>query len=243
MSKKLIRPIKRCFGRDNLGHISTRHKGGGVYHHYREISVLDGKAKVLGVEYDPNRTVEIALIEKENGAKAYILAPDKVKVGQELVFAEKGAIKPGNRMKLKYILPGTPIHNLDIHPSSGAKMVKSAGTAATLLALDEKFAHIKLPSGEVRKFYLDCYASIGQLSNPKHNLLKFYKAGQKRYRGIRPSVRGKAMHPAAHPHGGGEGVNPIGMKYPKTPWGKPALGKRTRNRRKISAKFIIKRRP
>lgn len=242
MSNKLIKPIKRSFGRDNLGRISIRHKGGGVYHHYREISILTGKGKVIALEYDPNRTAKIALIEKENKEKIYILAPDKLKTNDEIICAEKAALKPGNRMKLKNILPGTAIHSLDIHPGSGAKMVKAAGSIATLLAIDEEFAHVKLPSGETRKFYLDCFASIGQLSNPEHNLEKFYKAGQKRYRGIRPTVRGKVMHPAAHPHGGGEGVNPIGLKYPKSPWGKIAIGGKTRDEKKASDKFIIMRR-
>lgn len=238
---RLIKFRKQHKGRDKKGRITVRHKGGGAKQKYRRLTTLSGTAKVLAIEYDPNRTAKIALIEKD-GQKQYILAPEKLVVGQEVIQAEKTPIRPANRMKLVNIPIGTSLYDLELLPHGGAKIVRSAGNQAIILAKDEKFAHLKLPSGEVRKFFLDSYASIGQVSGVGHSLEKFHKAGDTRHRSIRPTVRGKAMHPAAHPHGGGEGVNPIGLKYPKTPWGKPARGVRTRRKYKLSAKFIISRR-
>lgn len=244
--KKMTRVLNKNAGRDKSGQISVRHQGGGEKRKYRLISSLDQKmdmpAKVTQIEYDPNRTAFIALIEYEDKTRAYILAWDKIKVGDEIVAKEKVDNKKGNRCRIKNIPNGVAIYDLELQPNQRGRMVRSAGSSATIVAKDGKWAHIKLPSSEVRKVNVDCFASIGQVSNITHSALRIGKAGRKRHMGIRPSVRGKVMSPAAHPHGGGEGVNPIGLKYPKTPWGKHAFGVRTRKKNKYSANMIIRRR-
>lgn len=250
--KSLTAPDKRSTGRDNRGHISVRHKGGGAKRLFRLIGNLQNRlndsAKIVSIEYDPNRSAFISLIEFKNKEKRYILCPEGIKVGDEIIAAEKTEIKTGNRMRIKNIPTGIEIYDIELTPGRGkGQMAKSAGSYASVAAQAEgsgnkaKYVQIKLPSGEIRLVHEECFASIGKVSNPDHSAMRFAKAGRKRHMGIRPSVRGKAMNPRSHPHGGGEGVNPIGLKYPKTPWGKHALGFRTR-RRKYSNKFIIKRR-
>ncbi|TSC97354.1 MAG: 50S ribosomal protein L2 [Candidatus Berkelbacteria bacterium Licking1014_2] len=233
-------------GRDNQGRISIRHKGGGARRRIRLISTLEQflgqTAKVAAIEYDPNRNARIALVEFDNKVKAYILAPTGLKVGDEVIGQENAPVKIGNRLKLKFLSPGTEIYDIEIMPGSRSHFVKSAGGRALIQSKDEKLAQIKLPSKEIRKFFLDCWASVGSVSNPEYSNIKIGKAGRQRHKGKRPTVRGKAMNPYCHPHGGGEGGSPIGMKHPKTKWGKPALGVKTRHRKKISGKFIVKRR-
>ncbi len=244
--KSLVRVLKRSVGRDNTGQISVRHKGGGEKRKYRLLSSLDKKltqkATVEQLEYDPNRSSFIVLVKFDDGTKAYLLAWDGVKVGDEAVADEKTEIQAGNRLKLSRIPNGMSIYDIEIQPGQGGKLVKSAGSAAAIVAKEGKWVHLKMPSGEIRLINKEGFASIGRVSNVTHSAQRIGKAGRKRHMGIRPSVRGKAMHPAAHPHGGGEGVNPIGLKYPKTPWGKHALGVRTRNKKKYSSKMIIRRR-
>lgn len=250
--KSLVVPLRKSVGRDEKGRISVRHKGGGAKRLYRLLSNLQKKlnipAKIEALEYDPNRSAFLALIKYRDGQRAYILAPDKSKIGEEIVAAEKTEVKIGNRMKLKNIPTGIEIYDLELIPGRGrGQIVRSAGSAAAITARAEGegrrggYVQVRLPSGEIRLIHGECFASIGRVSNPDHSAIRFSKAGRKRHLGIRPTVRGKAMHPAAHPHGGGEGVNPIGLKHPKTPWGKPALGYRTR-KKKYSDRFIIKRR-
>lgn len=202
---------------------------------------LDIKGKVVALEYDPNRTAFLALIEYEDGKKQYVLAPTGLKVDDEIICAEKGEIKTGSRMELKNILVGTQVYNIELEPGRGGKMVRSAGTAAKVLAQEGDYTHLQMPSGETRKVFKGCFASIGQVSHPEKRFEKIGKAGRKRLKGWRPTVRGTAMNPVDHPHGGGSGKTPIGMKHPKTPWGKPALGVKTR-RKKWTDKLIIKRR-
>lgn len=243
--KKLLLPLKKRAGRARFGKITVRQRGGRVKRLYRIIDFGQEKinipAKVIAVEYDPYRTAFIALLEYQDGEKRYRICPQELKVGDEIVCAEKAEIKPGNRMKLKNIPVGTMVYNIEIEPGKGGKMVRGAGTGAKILAQEEKFTHLEMPSGEVRKVSQECFASIGQVSRPAHRYEIIRKAGRMRLRGRRPAVRGKAMIPAAHPHGGGEGMTPIGLKYPKTPKGKPAFGVKTR-RRKGTDKYIIKRR-
>lgn len=250
--RSLTLPLKKHAGRDKSGRISVRHRGGGSKRKYRIIGSLQKKldipAMVKSIEYDPNRSAFIALMEHEDKEKQYILAPQGLKKNQKLVASEKTEIKTGNRMKLKNISTGIQIYDIELVPGRGkSQIVRSAGSSAAILAQAEgadrrgKYVQIKLPSGEIRMVHRECFASIGAVSNPIHSAIKIGKAGRKRHFGIRPTVRGKAMYPAAHPHGGGEGVNPIGLKHPKTPWGKPALGYRTR-KKKYSDKFIVKRR-
>lgn len=240
--RSLTISLMRSFGRDAKGHISVRHKGGGVKKLYRIISTLDQfkgqKAIVQNLQYDPYRTAFIALIEFENGKKAYIVAPEKIKVGQTVTGDEKTDVNFGNRMMLKNIPTGTQINTIQFRPESKSNFATSAGASATIMALEAGYALIKMPSSEVRKINEKCFASIGQVSNSVHSRIRIGKAGRNRKIGIRPSVRGKAMHPAAHPHGGGEGVNSIGLKYPKSPWGQIAIGGKTR-RKKFSDKFIV----
>ncbi|MDH4358585.1 MAG: 50S ribosomal protein L2 [Candidatus Berkelbacteria bacterium] len=242
--KGLTLSITRKSGRDKTGQITVRHRGGGQKIKYRVVSTLDQnlnkKAKVLRLEYDPNRTAFIALVELEDKEKLYILAVEGLKVNDVVIASEKVKSEPGNRSVLKSLPIGAQICDIQIYPDSKKYMVRAAGSSATLMAVDGDYALIKLPSGELRKIHSNCYATIGRVSNPDHSNIRIGKAGRKRLMGVRPTVRGKAMHPAAHPHGGGEGVNPIGLKHPKTPWGKPAMGRRTR-RRKRSNKFIVKR--
>jgi large subunit ribosomal protein L2 len=244
--KSLVKILKKQGGRDSKGQISVRHQGGGSKRKFRLISSLserlDTPAKVTSIEYDPNRSAFIALIAYKDGAKAYILAWEGIKTGDEILASEKTEMKPGNRMRLKNIPTGIQIFDVELQPSQGGKLVKSAGNSAVILAKDSGLVQVKMPSGEIRLANEKCFASIGQVSNISHSAVRIGKAGRKRHMGIRPSVRGKVMSPRSHPHGGGEGVNPIGLKFPKTPWGKIAIGGKTRKKNKYSDKFIVKRR-
>jgi large subunit ribosomal protein L2 len=243
--KKLLKPLKKKAGRNSSGKITVRHRGGGVKRLYRIVDFGQEKlgipGKVVALEYDPNRTAYLALIEYEGGEKRYVLAPHQIQVGDQIICAEKAEIKIGNRMKLKNIPVGTQVFNIELEPGKGGKIVRSAGTSAKILANEDGFCHLEMPSGEIRKVFWDCFATIGQVSHPEKRFEKIGKAGRKRLKGWRPEVRGTAMTPPSHPHGGGEGKCPIGLKYPKTPWGKPALGVKTR-KKKWTDKLIIKRR-
>lgn len=244
--KSLVIRLKKHAGRDALGHISIRHRGGGAKRKYRLIDFSGLKdfgkvATVTAVEYDPNRSAYIALIGFEEGKKAYIIAPQNIKVGDIIKTDKTAPITTGNRLPLGEIPTGTPIYNIEITPGKGGQLVRAAGTAATILAKEGKYAQVRLPSGEVRLIHLSAFATIGEVSNPAHNTIRLAKAGRVRHMGRRPQVRGKAMNPNDHPHGGGEGLASIGLKHPKTPTGKPALGYRTR-RNKLTAKFIVRRR-
>lgn len=245
--KSLIVVKKSTGGRNNQGKITTRHRGGGVKRYYRIVDFkrtqFDMPAKVTALEYDPNRSARIALIEYTDEKKAYILAPIDLHVGDTVISSQqKIDIMPGNRLCLKNIPVGTMIHGLEITPGRGAQLVRSAGNTAQLMALDGEVAHVKLPSGEIRLFRANCMATIGQVGNIDHQNVRLGKAGRRRLLGWRPSVRGKAMNPVDHPHGGGEGNQPIGLSGPKTPQGKPALGLRTRKKKKYSNNVILKRR-
>lgn len=228
------------------GKISVRHQGAGHKQRYRQVDFLQDKfdveGKVAAIERDPVRSAFIALVNYNDGEKRYILAPEGLKVGQKIVASEKAPVKLGNRNKIKNIPVGTVISNVELFPKKGGQIIRSAGSGATLTAVDQKIAQIKMPSGEIRMMSSECYATIGQVSNFEHNSINVGKAGRKRHMGVRPGVRGSAMNPVDHPHGGGEGRQGIGLKHPKTPWGKPALGKKTRKKYKYSNKFIIKRR-
>lgn len=243
--KSLLTIKKKTSGRDTQGHVSVRHRGGEHRRFLRDIDwrrqKTDIKATVKSIEYDPNRTARIAQITYEDGAKSYILATSSLKIGDVVVTSQLPAIKDGNRLPLKNVPVGVPIHCLEFQPGHGAKMVKSAGSAAFVQSIDGAKATIKLPSGEIRIFPAESFATIGQISNADHSNQKLTKAGDSRHRGIRPTVRGVAQDPHSHPHGGGEGRSSIGMN-PKTPWGKPAMGKRTRKLKKASNKLIVKRR-
>ncbi len=243
--KSLLAPIKKHAGRNNRGVITVRHQGGGTRRKYRIIDFKRTKddipAKVVSIEYDPNRSAYIALLQYADGAKSYILAPLGLTVGQTVMSGAKAEIKVGNAMPMQNMPVGTVIHNIEMQPGSGAKMVRSAGESARLVAKEGDRATLKLPSGEMRMVSIKCRATIGQVGNVDHELIKLGKAGNSRYRGIRPTVRGSVMNPIDHPHGGGESKAPIGLPGPKTPWGKPALGKKTRNKRKPSSNLIIKR--
>mgnify|MGYP001607546118 CR=1 FL=1 len=252
--KSLLLSFKQRAGRANTGRVTVRHQGGGVKRLYRIVEfgqpVLDVPAQVLALEYDPYRTSFIALIQYQNNASAglsagkkyYIIAPQDLKVGDEIVFSEKALIKTGNRTLLKNLPVGANVYNIEIEPNRGGLLVRGAGTSAQVLAQDGDFTHLKMPSTEVRKIRGNCFASIGTVSNPEHRFVNIGNAGRARRMGIRPGVRGTAMNPCDHPHGGGEGRQPIGLKHPKTRWGKPALGVKTRKRKKLSNKYIIKRR-
>ncbi len=246
MNKRLKTMIGRRRGRDTRGRVSVRHRGGGSKRFLRKIDFRrdkrDIKGRVEALEYDPLRNVGIALIIYPDGERRYILAPEGLPVGQEVMASETAEIAVGNSLPLRQIPVGTPIHNLELVPSRGGQIVRGAGTMATILAKEDKMAQVKLPSGEIRLIPLESWATIGQLSNVGEKLKKLRKAGDSRHRGIRPSVRGVAQHPASHPHGGGEGRSGIGMPSPKTPWGKVAMGKKTRRRVKYSDRFILKRR-
>ncbi|MFC1930439.1 50S ribosomal protein L2 [Chloroflexota bacterium] len=243
--KSLIRSHKKNAGRNNLGRISVRHRGGGSKRMLRDIDFKRDKIGVLGkveaIEYDPNRTARIALVQYSDGEKRYILAPVGLAVGDTVSAGSDAEIKPGNALPLKNIPAGTMIHNLEIYKGKGAQLVRSAGLAAQLMAKEDKYALIRLPSLELRRINIECVATIGQVGNVEHQNIVLGKAGRSRWKRIMPSVRGAAMSPRDHPHGGGEGRNPRGLKGPKTPWGKPALGYRTR-RRKDTGKMIVKRR-
>ncbi len=244
--KSLLRPIRKKAGRNRTGRITVRHRGGGVKRHYRVIDFgqerMGETAKVLGIEYDPNRTCDIALVEYPDAKKSYLLAPDGLKEGDEIIVDEKAPLKTGNRMRLKNIPVGTMVYNIELTPDRGGRIARGAGASAQVMAHEGKYTNLKMPSTEIRKVFSECFASIGQLSNPEHRFEKIGKAGRVRLKGRRPRVRGSAMNPVDHPHGGGEGKAPIGLKHPKTKWGKPALGVKTRRKKRYSNKFIVQRR-
>ena len=243
--KSLLAKKKKTAGRNSYGKITVRHHGGGNKQKYRVIDFkrnVDETAKVIGVEYDPNRTSYIALIENEAGKKSYIIAPAGLTDGDVVAAGANADIKPGNVLPIANIPVGTVIHKIELYPGKGAQLVRSAGAFAQLMAKENGSAQIRLPSGEVRIVRLDCKATIGQVGNLEHENIKLGKAGKTRHRGIRPTVRGSVMNPCDHPHGGGEGKSPVGRPGPVTPWGKPALGYKTRNKKARTNKFIIKRR-
>ncbi len=243
--KSLITKKKKNAGRNSYGRITVRHHGGGNKQKYRIMDFKrqnDEPAKVIGVEYDPNRTAYIALLENESGKKSYIIAPVGLKDGDVVYSGAAADIKPGNCLPISAIPVGTFIHNVELYPGKGAQLVRSAGAAAQLMAKENGVAQIRLPSGEVRIVRLDCKATIGQVGNIEHETVKLGKAGKTRHLGIRPTVRGSVMNPVDHPHGGGEGKSPVGHPGPVTPWGKPALGYKTRNSKARTDKFIVKRR-
>jgi len=240
----LTSPLKRTAGRSR-GRISVRHRGGGHKRRYRHIDFKRDKpgvpGRVAAIEYDPNRTARIALVVYADGEKRYILAPVGLGVGDTVMSGPQADVRPGNALPIRAIPLGTMIHNIEMYPGRGAQLVRSAGTAAQLMAKEGAYAQVRLPSGEVRLIRVEAVATIGQVGNLDHGNIKIGKAGRKRWLGWRPTVRGSAMNPRDHPHGGGEGKAPIGLVGPKTPWGKPALGKRTR-RNKATDKFIVRRR-
>ena len=245
--KSLVTSLKKNSGRNNQGKITVRHQGGGNRRKYRMIDFKrnskDGiPAVVKSIEYDPNRTANIALICYTDGEKAYILAPEGLTVGMKVMAGVDAEIRPGNCLPMSQIPVGTMIHNIEMHPGKGGQMVRAAGNAAQLMAKEGKYATLRLPSGEMRLVPLECRATIGVVGNGEHNLINIGKAGRKRHMGIRPTVRGSVMNPNDHPHGGGEGRAPIGRPGPCTPWGKPAMGLKTRNKHKQSNKYIVRRR-
>ena len=244
--KKLTTSLKKNAGRNNTGKITVRHHGGGQRRKYRIIDFkrnkVDMEATVIGIEYDPNRTANIALIEYTDGERAYIIAPEGLTDGDKVIASETADIKPGNCLKLKNIPVGTVIHNIELHIGGGAKLVRSAGLSAQLMAKEGKYATIRMPSGEMRLILAECRAVIGVVGNHDHENVSIGKAGRKRHMGVRPTVRGSVMNPCDHPHGGGEGRAPVGHSGPRTPWGKPALGYKTRNKKHRTNKFIVKRR-
>ncbi len=244
--KSLVEVKKKNAGRNNYGRITVRHHGGGNRQKYRIIDFKRDKrnveAQVLRLEYDPNRSAYIALVEYPDSERRYILAPVGLAAGDVIVAGEGADIKPGNALPLANIPVGTVIHNIEMYPGKGAQLVRSAGNAAQLMAKEGDYAQVRLPSGEVRKIRIECRATIGEVGNLDHENIKIGKAGKKRHMGIRPTVRGSVMNPNDHPHGGGEGRAPIGRKGPVTPWGKPALGLKTRKKNKASDKYIVKRR-
>ena len=243
--KSLLTPLKKKAGRNNRGCITVRHQGGGTRRKYRLIDFKRTKdgipAVVKTIEYDPNRSAYIALLQYADGEKRYILAPLGLTVGTTLMSGSGAEIKAGNAMPMQDMPVGTVIHNIEMQPGSGAKLARSAGDSARLIAKENGYATLKLPSGEMRNVSVKCRATIGQVGNVDHELVKWGKAGNTRYRGIRPTVRGSVMNPNDHPHGGGESKAPIGLPSPETPWGKPALGKKTRNKKKPSSRMILKR--
>jgi large subunit ribosomal protein L2 len=251
---KGARPLRRLLGvkksnagRARWGRITVRHQGGGHKKKYRMIDFRQDKSNIPGavksIEYDPNRSSFIALINYKDGEKRYVLAPQDLKIGEEIITSEKAALKPGNRMPLRNIPVGTFVYNIEIMPGRGGKIARSAGNSAQVMAVEGGYAHLVLPSGEVRMVLENCLASIGALSNPEHNFENLGKAGRMRWMGVRPRVRGSAMNPVDHPHGGGEGRAPIGLRRgPKTPWGKQAFGVRTRRSKKYSDKLILQKR-
>ncbi|HAH87963.1 MAG TPA: 50S ribosomal protein L2, partial [Armatimonadetes bacterium] len=243
--KSLLKPLKRTGGRNAQGKITTRHRGGGAKRLYRVIDFkrnkLDVPAKVASIEYDPNRSARIALLNYADGEKRYILVPIGLKVGDTVISSETADIKPGNVLPLKNIPVGTVIHNVEMTPGRGGQMARSAGSGIQLLGKEGKYAVLRIPSGEVRRILLVCKATIGQVGNVEHENISLGKAGRSRHLGFRSAVRGVVMNPVDHPHGGGEGKSPVGRKSPVTPWGKPALGRRTRPK-KQSDNLIVKRR-
>ena len=244
--KSLLAKKKEKAGRNSYGRITVRHQGGGNRQKYRIIDFKRRKdnieATVIGIEYDPNRSANIALIQYEDGEKAYILAPQGLTDGDKVISGETADIKVGNCMPIDSIPVGTLIHNIELNPGQGGKLVRTAGQSAQLMAKEGKYATLRLPSGEMRKVLSSCRATIGVIGNSDHENVKIGKAGRKRHMGWRPEVRGSVMNPVDHPHGGGEGRAPVGHAGPMTPWGKPALGYKTRNKKKATNKFIVKRR-
>ena len=244
--RSLITVLKKNAGRNNTGKITVRHHGGGNRIKYRIIdfkkNIEDVPATVLAIEYDPNRTAYIALMQYETGEKTYSIAPVGLKVGDVVLNSKKADIKPGNVLPISEIPVGTFIHNIELYPGKGGQLVRSAGTAAQLMAKENGVSQVRLPSGEVRIIRLDCKATIGQVGNIEHENINLGKAGKKRHMGIRPTVRGSVMNPCDHPHGGGEGKSPIGRPTPVTPWGKPTMGYKTREKKARTNKFIVKRR-
>jgi len=244
--KSLITVLKKHAGRNNTGRITVRHHGGGNRIKYRIIdfkkNIQDVPAKVLGIEYDPNRSAYIALLQYETGEKTYSIAPVGLTAGDTVINSANADIKVGNVLPIANIPVGTVIHNIELYPGKGAQLVRSAGVFAQLMAKENGVAQVRLPSGEVRIVRLDCKATIGQVGNTEHENIKIGKAGKKRHMGIRPTVRGSVMNPCDHPHGGGEGRAPIGRPTPVTPWGKPTIGYKTRNKKARTNKFIVKRR-
>jgi len=244
--KSLTVHLPKHSGRNGQGKITVRHRGGGSKIKYRIIDFKrnkDGKqARVAAIEYDPNRTANIALLHYIDGTKSYILSPNGVKVGDILQSGVDAEVRPGNALPMKNIPVGTEIHNIEMKPGAGAQLVRSAGNVAQLMAKDEKYATVRLPSGEMRQVPVQCRATVGQVGNLDHELINIGKAGKKRHMGIRPTVRGSVMNPNDHPHGGGEGRAPIGRPAPSTPWGKPALGYKTRKKNKHSNKYIVRKR-
>ena len=244
--KSLLENLKKNSGRNSYGRITVRHRGGGNKRKYRIIDFkrdkMDIPATVLTVEYDPNRGAFIALVQYTDGEKRYIIAPNGLKVGDTVISSTTADIKPGNALPIINIPVGTIIHNIELNPGRGAQFVRGAGNAAQLMAKEDGMALVRLPSGELRKFRLNCMATIGQVSNLDHENVQVGKAGRTRHMGIRPTVRGSVMNPCDHPHGGGEGKSPIGRPGPVTPWGKPTLGYKTRKKKNRSDKFIVRRR-
>ena len=244
--KSLTTVKKKKAGRNSYGRITVRHQGGGARQKYRIIDFKRKKddmfATVIGIEYDPNRSSNIALIQYEDGEKAYILAPIGITDGDKVISGANVDIKPGNCLPIENIPVGTMIHNIELNPGQGGKLVRTAGGEAQLMAKEGKYSHVRLPSGEMRLIQSKCRATIGTIGNTDHENVKLGKAGRKRHMGIRPTVRGTVMNPVDHPHGGGEGRAPVGHPGPLTPWGKPALGYKTRKKNKLSNKFIVKRR-
>ncbi len=244
--KSLLEPVKKNAGRNSYGRITVRHRGGGNRKKYRVIDFKRDKmnmfATVLTIEYDPNRTAFIALVQYEDGEKRYILAPVDLKVGDKIISGAGADIKPGNAMMLCDMPVGTVVHNIEMYPGKGGQLARSAGNMAQLMAREGKYALLRLPSGELRNVPANCMATIGQVSNTEHENVNIGKAGRTRHKGWRPTVRGSVMNPCDHPHGGGEGKSPIGRPGPVTPWGKPTLGYKTRQKHKASDKYIVKRR-
>ena len=244
--RSLLEPIKKNAGRNSYGRITVRHRGGGNRRKYRIIDFkrnkVDMEATILTLEYDPNRSANIALVQYEDGEKRYIIAPVGLNIGDKIASGENVDIKIGNALPLSSIPVGTFIHNVELYPGKGAQLARAAGNMAQLMAKEGAYALLRLPSGELRKVSKDCMATIGQVGNLEHENVKIGKAGRKRNMGWRPTVRGSVMNPCDHPHGGGEGKSPIGRPGPVTPWGKPALGYKTRNKKKASDKLIVKRR-
>lgn len=244
--KSLVTKLKNRAGRNSYGRITVRHRGGRCKRMYRLIDFKRNKdgitARVDSIQYDPNRSSNIALLVYEDGEKRYIIAPNGLKKGQTVVSGADADIIIGNCLPIRYIPVGTVIHNIELYPGHGAQLVRSAGNMAQLMAKDDKFAQVRLPSGEVRMIRIDCKATVGQVGNLDHENVSIGKAGRKRHMGFRPTVRGSVMNPCDHPHGGGEGKSPVGRPGPVTPWGKPALGYKTRNSKAKSNKFIVKRR-
>jgi large subunit ribosomal protein L2 len=244
--KSLLQPLKKNAGRNSYGRITVRHQGGGTRQKYRVIDFKrdkDGiKANVVAIEYDPNRSANIALLSYADGEKRYIIAPEGLKVGTIVESGENADIKPGNALPLSNIPVGSVIHNIELKPGKGAQLVRAAGLSAQLMAKESDYAQVRLPSGEVRMIRVNCKATIGTVGNHDHENVSIGKAGRKRWMGVRPTVRGVVMNPCDHPHGGGEGKSPIGRPSPVTPWGKPTLGYKTRKKKKASDKFIVKKR-